>query len=165
MASDPIHLGEKLRWAKRTLWEESTRVPLLIAGPEIQPGKQCKQPANLLDLYPTLVELCQLPRPPHLEGLSLVPQLRDPNKPRTQPSITSSYFGNHSIRNRDWRLIVYEDGARELYDHRTDPDEFHNLAKNPAHQAVIKELSQWLPKKAAPEFKAKSERQRRTRRK
>ncbi|MDE0822264.1 MAG: sulfatase, partial [Opitutales bacterium] len=60
-----FHLGEKQHWAKRTLWEESTRVPLLIAGPEIQPGKQCKQPANLLDLYPTLVELCQLPRPPH----------------------------------------------------------------------------------------------------
>lgn len=159
------HLGEKQHWAKRTLWEESTRVPLLIAGPGIKPGKPCKEPASLIDLYPTLVGLCQLPKPPHLEGLSLVPQLRDPSKPRKQPAITSSYFGNHSIRSRDWRLIVYEDGARELYDHRTDPDEFHNLAKDPTHQAVLKELSQWLPKKAAPEFKAKSERQRHTRQK
>ena len=152
------HLGEKQHWAKRTLWEESTRVPLLIAGPGVQPGKPCKEPASLLDLYPTLAELCQLPKPPHLEGLSLVPQLRDPSKPRKQPAITSSYFGNHSIRNRDWRLIVYRDGAKELYDHRTDSDEFHNLAKNPAHQAVIRELSQWLPEKAASEFKARSER-------
>ena len=152
------HLGEKQHWAKRTLWEESTRVPLLIAGPGVQPGKPCKEPASLLDLYPTLAELCQLPKPPHLEGLSLVPQLRDPSKPRKQPAITSSYFGNHSIRTRDWRLIVYRDGAKELYDHRTDSDEFHNLAKDPAHQAVIRELSQWLPEKAASEFKARSER-------
>ena len=152
------HLGEKQHWAKRTLWEESTRVPLLIAGPGVQTGKPCKEPASLLDLYPTLAELCQLPKPPHLEGLSLVPQLRDPSKPRKQPAITSSYFGNHSIRTRDWRLIVYRDGAKELYDHRTDSDEFHNLAKDPAHQAVIRELSQWLPEKAASEFKARSER-------
>jgi arylsulfatase A-like enzyme len=160
-----FHLGEKQHWAKRTLWEESTRVPLLIAGPGIQPGKPCKQPASLLDLYPTLVGLCQLPKPPHLEGLSLIPQLRDPSKPRTQPAITSSYFGNHSIRSRNWRLISYEDGAKELYDHQTDPDEFHNLAKDPKHQKIIKELSQWLPKNTAPEFKAKSERQRRAPRK
>jgi arylsulfatase A-like enzyme len=160
-----FHLGEKQHWAKRTLWEESTRVPLLIAGPGIKPGKPCKEPASLIDLYPTLLELCNLPKASHLEGLSLVPQLHDSSKPRKQPAITSSYFGNHSIRNRDWRLIVYEDGARELYDHRTDPDEFHNLAKDSAHQAVIKELSQWLPKKATPEFKAKSERKRRTRQK
>ena len=160
-----FHLGEKQHWAKRTLWEESTRVPLLIAGPGIQPGKPCKEPASLLDLYPTLVELCNLPKASHLEGLSLVPQLRDPVQSRKKPVITSSYFGNHSIRSRNWRLISYEDGAKELYDHRTDPNEFHNLAKNPAHQEVINELSQWLPKKSAPEFKAKSERQRRTRRK
>ncbi len=153
-----FHLGEKQHWAKRTLWEESTRVPLLIAGPGVQPGKPCKEPASLLDLYPTLAELCQLPKPPHLEGLSLVSQLRDPSKPRKQPAITSSYFGNHSIRTRDWRLIVYRDGARELYDHRTDSDEFHNLAKDPTRQAVIRELSQWLPEKAASEFKARSER-------
>jgi arylsulfatase A-like enzyme len=77
---------------------------------------------------------------------------------RKRPAITSSYFGNHSIRTRDWRLISYEDGAKELYDHRTDSDEFRNLAKDPKHQAVIKRLSKWLPKNAAPEFREKSER-------
>ncbi|NRB28752.1 MAG: sulfatase, partial [Roseibacillus sp.] len=134
-----FHLGEKQHWAKRTLWEESTRVPLLFAGPGIKPGKPCLEPASLLDLYPTLVELCKLPKNPHLEGLSLVPQLKDPSRARDRPAITSAYFGNHSVRSRDWRLISYEDGAKELYDHRTDSDEFHNLAKDPAHQAVIKE--------------------------
>jgi choline-sulfatase len=154
------HLGEKQHWAKRTLWEESTRVPLLFAGPGIKPGKACKEPASLLDLYPTLVDLCNLPKNTRLEGLSLVPQLNDPTAARDRPAITSSYFGNHSIRSRDWRLISYQDGAKELYDHRKDPDELRNLAKDPGHQAVINRLSKWLPKKAAPEFKAKSERSR-----
>ena len=155
-----FHLGEKQHWAKRTLWEESTRVPLLIAGPGIKPGQSCKEPASLIDLYPTLIDLCNLPKAAHLEGVSLVPQLRDPTKIRKQPAITSSYFGNHSIRTRDWRLIVYEDGAKELYEHRNDPDEFHNLANDPSHQSIRNELVRWLPKKAVPEFKGKSERSR-----
>jgi len=153
-----FHLGEKQHWAKRTLWEESTRVPLLISSPGIKPGKKCKEPASLLDLYPTLVDLCKLPKNDRLEGISLVPQLKNPNKARKHPAITSSYFGNHSIRTRDWRLISYEDGSMELYDHRTDSDEFVNLAQNPKHQNVIKRLAKWLPSKAAPEFKEKSER-------
>jgi len=155
-----FHLSEKQHWAKRTLWEESTRVPLLFAGPRIQAGKACLEPASLLDIYPTLVELCRLPKNTHLEGISLVPQLDDPAAPRSQPALTSSYFGNHSIRSRDWRLIVYEDGAEELYDHRQDSDEFHNLAGDPTHKTIRAQLAGWLPKKAAPEFKAKSERTR-----
>ena len=160
-----FHLGEKQHWAKRTLWEESTRVPLLFAGPGIVPGEECAEPASLLDIYPTLVELCGLPENPHLEGVSLVPQLKNPKAPRKQPAITSSYFGNHSIRTRDWRLIVYEDGAKELYDHRSDPDEFRNLAAHPAHRTTVKELSKWLPKRAAPEVRGKSERDRMRRKK
>ena len=155
-----FHLGEKQHWAKRTLWEESTRVPLLFAGPGIAPGPACPEPASLLDIYPTLIELCGLPANPHLEGISLVPQLNDPTSPREQPAITSSYYGNHSVRSRNWRWIVYEDGAEELYDHRTDPDEFHNLASDPAHRAVRNQLARWLPTEAAPEFKARSERSR-----
>ncbi|MFT5131486.1 MAG: arylsulfatase A-like enzyme [Rhodothermales bacterium] len=158
-----FHLGEKQHWAKRTLWEESTRVPLLFAGPGIKPGPPCPEPASLIDIYPTLVELCGLPTSPRLEGLSLAPQLDDAASPRERPAITSSYFGNHAIRSRDWRLIVYEDGAEELYDHRNDPDEFRNLAKAPAHKAIRDQLAQWLPKDAAPEFKAQSERYRKGR--
>ena len=135
-------------------------MPLLFAGPGIKPGKVCKEPASLVDIYPTLVDLCKLPANRHLEGLSLTPQLNDPTAPRDRPAITSSYFGNHAIRSRDWRLIVYEDGAMELYDQRTDPNEFINLANDPTHKAIRDTLSQWLPKKVAPEFKTKSERSR-----
>ena len=155
-----FHLGEKQHWAKRTLWEESTRVPLLFAGPGIKPEKTCPEPASLLDIYPTLVELCKLPKNSRLEGVSLVPQIEDPTTSRERPAITSLYFGNHSIRSRDWRLIVYKDGAEELYDHRNDPDESHNLASDPAHKVIRDQLARWLPKNPAFEFKAKSERPR-----
>ena len=153
-----FHLGEKQHWAKRTLWEESTRVPLLLVGPGIKSGEECREPASLIDIYPTLVELCGLPANRYLEGVSLMPQLKDPATPREQPAITSSYFGNHSIRSRDWRLVVYEDGPEELYDHRNDPDEFNNLAGDPAYKAIRDQLADWIPEDPASEFKAKSER-------
>ena len=152
-----FHLGEKQHWAKRTLWGESTRVPLLFAGPGIKPGKACRESASLIDIYPTLLELCKLPANSHLEGLSLVPQLNNPTTPRDRPAITSSYFGNHSIRSRDWRLIVYEDGAQELYNVRDDPDEFHNLAGDPTYDVIRNQLAGWLPEDATPEFKDRSE--------
>ncbi|MEM9281392.1 MAG: sulfatase [Verrucomicrobiota bacterium] len=152
-----FHLGEKQHWAKRTLWEESTRVPLLFAGPGIDPGEPCQEAVSLIDIYPTLVELCDLPVPDHLEGLSLMPQLNDPTSERTQPAIISSYFGNHAIRTRNWRYIRYADGAEELYHHATDPDEFHNLATDPHQEDRKAQLAQWLPKNPAPEFKEVSE--------
>lgn len=155
-----FHLAEKQHWAKRTLWEESTRVPLLIAGPGIGGGSDCREPVSLLDVFPTLVDLCDLPANPHLEGVSLLPQLKDSTAARRYPAITSSYFGNHSIRTKNWRLIVYEDGAQELYDHRTDSDEFNNLADDPAHTAIRDELMQWVPSNPVPEVKARSERKR-----
>ena len=155
-----FHLGEKQHWAKRTLWEESTRVPLLFAGPGIQPDKPCLESVSLLDLYPTLVELCELPENVQLQGVSLTPQLKDPSAVRERPVLSSSYSGNHSVRTRSWRLISYEDGAKELYDHRSDPDEFNNLADNVAYRDKIKDLEKWLPKEAAPEHKTKSERSR-----
>lgn len=156
-----FHLGEKQHWAKRTLWEESTRVPLLFVGPGIEPGQACDEAVNLLDIFPTLVDLCELPSNRRLDGVSLSPQLADPKSPRQRPAITSSYFGNHSIRNHDWRLIVYRDGKEELYDHRSDPDEFDNLADDPAYKGVRDELARWLPQNATPEVKKDSEQARR----
>jgi arylsulfatase A-like enzyme len=153
-----FHLGEKHHWAKRTLWEESTKVPLLFAGPGIESGGVCIEPASLIDIYPTLVELCDLPEYQSLDGISLAPQLDDPGTERDQPAIISSYYGNHAARTRDWRLIVYEDGARELYDHRNDPDEYTNLANDPDHQKVLEELMKWIPSDGEPEFRVPSER-------
>ncbi len=153
-----FHLGEKHHWAKRTLWEESTRVPLLLAGPGIKPGQDCGEPASLIDIFPTLIDLCKLPEHTPLDGVSLVPQLEDPTTPREEPAIISSYYGNHAIRTRDWRFIVYEDDAKELYDHRVDPEELTNLADNPDHLEIIEELSQWIPKNGELEFRIPSER-------
>ena len=155
-----FHLGEKQHWAKRTLWEESTRVPLVLIGPGIKSGEECREPASLIDIYPTLVEMCGLPANRHLEGVSLLPQLKDPTMPRERPAITSSYFGNHSVRSRDWRLVVYQDGQEEFYDHRKDPDEFENLSGNPAYKTTRDQLADWIPEDPASEFKAKSERSR-----
>ena len=153
-----FHLGEKHHWAKRTLWEESTRVPFLIAGPGIEPGEPCREPASLIDIYPTLTKLCNLPTPGHTEGQSLLPQLEDPLTAREEPAIISSYFGNHAVRTRDWRYIRYDDGAEELYNHQTDPIEFTNLASEPEFAAKKAELAKWLPKNPAPEVKPVSER-------
>ena len=147
-----FHLGEKQKWAKRTLWEESTRTPFLFTGPGIKPGN-CPEAVSLLDIYPTLIDLCDLPKPPQLDGTSLRLQIKDATTPREKPVLSSSYFGNHSLRTKDWRYIRYADGAEELYDHRNDPDEFTNLATRQDHRDIKLSLSKWLPKKPAPEVK------------
>lgn len=140
------HLGEKLITGKNTLWERSTRVPLIFAGPGIARGAKCGRPAELLDLFPTLLELAAFPARPDLEGHSLVPQLRDANAPRPWPAITTHNQGNHGIRTERWRYIRYADGAEELYDLQTDPHEWTNLAGRPEHAARQRELANWLPK-------------------
>lgn len=143
------HLGEKGITGKNTLWERSTHVPLIFAGPGVSSGSSCGRPAELLDIYPTLVELCGLPPRDDLEGHSLVPQLRDPSAPREAPAITTHNPGNHSIRSERWRYIRYADGGEELYDHRDDPHEWNNRASDAALAGVRRELSRWLPAKDA----------------
>lgn len=139
------HLGEKGITGKNTLWDDGTRVPLLFAGPGVRPGGRCTRPAELLDIYPTLIELAGLSARDDLEGLSLVPQLTDPSVPRERPAVTSHNKGNHGIRSEHWRYIVYADGSEELYDMRKDPNEWTNLASDPAHAAVIAEHRKWIP--------------------
>jgi arylsulfatase A-like enzyme len=143
------HLGEKGITGKNTLWERSTRVPLIVAGPGIAKGT-CHQPAELLDLYPTLAELCGLPVKADLEGHSLVPQLKDVRAPRPWPAITTHGPNNHGVRSEHWRYIRYADGSEELYDHRSDPNEWTNLAADPRHAVTKKELARWLPRVNVP---------------
>jgi choline-sulfatase len=138
------HLGEKDISGKNTLWERSTRVPLIFAGPGITPGQVCKRPAELIDIYPTLAELASLPQPAHgLEGLSLAPQLTDATAPRERPAISTHNQGNHAVITEEWRFIRYVDGAAELYDIRNDPHEWTNLAA--MRPEVVKELRRHLP--------------------
>ena len=139
------HLGEKGITGKNTLWERSTRVPLIFAGPGIARG-ECGRPGELLDLYPTLAELCGIPAKAGLEGHSLLPQLRDAKAERKWPAITSHNQYNHAVRTEKWRYIRYADGSEELYDCVKDPNEWTNLTGDPKVAAVKTELAGWLPK-------------------
>ena len=140
------HLGEKGMTGKTSLWERSTHVPLIFAGPGVAKATKCRQPAELLDIYPTLVELCGLPAKDGLEGHSLVPQLKNSKAKRPWPAITTHNVGNHSVRSERWRYIRYADGSEELYDLRADPNEWTNLARDSKHEKVIREHARWLPK-------------------
>jgi arylsulfatase A-like enzyme len=144
------HLGEKGITGKNTLWERSTRVPLIFAGPGVTNGAKCGSPAELLDLYPTLSDLCGLKARTDLEGHSLLPQLRDAAALRKEPAITTHGPGNHAVRTHRWRHIRYADGSEELYDMIADPHEWKNLAAEPKLSAVKRELAAWLPKTSAP---------------
>ncbi|MCC6509647.1 MAG: sulfatase [Pirellulaceae bacterium] len=140
------HLGEKAITGKNTLWDAGTRVPLIFAGPGVKSGQRCSQPAELLDIYPTLIELTAGAKRDDLEGLSLAPQLKDSSIKRERPAITSHNQGNHGIRSENWRYIRYADGSEELYDMQADPNEWHNLAALPERAAIIAEHKKWLPK-------------------
>jgi arylsulfatase A-like enzyme len=140
------HLGEKEITGKNTLWDDGTRVPLLFAGPGIAHGKRCTQPAELLDIYPTLIDLTGVSPRNDLEGLSLLPQLKDAMAKRERPAITSHNQGNHGIRSERWRYIHYADGSEELYDMVSDPNEWKNLVADPALSPIIAEHKKWLPK-------------------
>ncbi|MDX1640855.1 MAG: sulfatase [Balneolaceae bacterium] len=144
------HLGEKGITGKNSIWERSTHVPLIFAGPRITAGARSSQPAELLDIYPTLSELAHLPKKQHLEGISLLPQLKDADAHRERPAITTHNPGNHSVRSKRWRYIRYADGSEELYDHYRDPNEWNNLAGDPDYSDVIEEHVRWLPKENAP---------------
>ncbi len=144
------HLGEKLITGKNTLWDRSTRVPLIFAGPGIAHDARCSRPAELLDMYPTLLELCGLPANEKLEGHSLMPQLGDATARRPWPAITTHNHDNHGVRSERWRYIRYADGSEELYDMKNDPNEWFNLAADPKHAAVLGEHRRWIPPKSAP---------------
>jgi arylsulfatase A-like enzyme len=144
------HLGEKEITGKNTLWDDGTRVPLIFAGPGVKGGQRCMQPAELLDIYPTLVDLCGLPQRNDLDGLSLLPQLQNAATKRERPAITSHNQGNHGIRSERYRYIRYADGSEEFYDHETDPNEWTNLAGNPQYAELIAAHRQWLPKVDVP---------------
>ncbi len=139
------HLGEKAITGKNTLWDRGTKVPLIFAGPGITAGQRCSQPAELLDIYPTLNELAGLPIRDDLEGISLQPQLVSASAPRLRPAITSHNQGNHAVRSERWRFIQYADGTEELYDLEVDPNEWKNLADEPERAAVLAAHRRWLP--------------------
>lgn len=147
-----FHIGEKEITGKNTLWDDGTRVPLIFAGPGVKGGQVCTRPAELLDIYPTLVELLDFPANRKLEGHSLVPQLRNAQAARQWPAITTHNHDNHGIRSEKWRYIRYADGSEELYHTAEDPNEWNNLLapiggkQDPAMRAQADKLAHWIPK-------------------
>ena len=145
-----FHLGEKERWAKRSLWEDGTRVPVVVAAPGHKAAQKTNRPAELLDIFPTLLELAGLPKDETQEGQSLVPLMKNPKREWKHPAITSFGLGNYSIRSTHFRFIQYFDGSQELYDLRDDPHEWKNLIDNPKMKQVIHEHASFIPQKQHP---------------
>jgi iduronate 2-sulfatase len=141
------HLGEKLHWRKFTLWEEATRAPLIWVAPGVtKPNSVCNRTVDFMSVYPTLMDLCGLATPRHVEGVSIRKLLAEPAALWDRPARTTYLLNNHAVRSENWRYIRYHDGGEELYDETKDPLEWTNLAKNPQFASVKAELSKWIPK-------------------
>jgi len=164
------HLGEHGLWQKMSIFEESARVPLIFAGPGVkQPGSVVSAPVGLIDVAPTLLELCQVSPPQNLQGQSLVPMLADPKTvgrgwalsqvSRGGGRNNSQFFG-YSLRTPQWRFTEWDEGnkGRELYDHESDPQELTNLADRPGSAAIIAELQPILRDAVQKTFPASGQR-------
>lgn len=167
-----FHMGEKDRLKKNTVWEESTRIPLIIkkAGDEPNAGKVSNHPVSLIDLYPTLIDLGNLPEKPNrktnkqpLDGYSLVPFLDDPNTEKWSgpdvalsaitgtsevaigkiPPVEEQHF---SVRSKNFRYVRWADGFEELYDHRKDPHEWENVAMSEKYTNIKENLKKKMEK-------------------
>ena len=140
-----FHLGEKERYAKRSLWEDGARVPMIIAGPGIPQGKTCSKPVQLLDIYPTLLALTELKADPTHEGNSLAPLLKDPEAEWPHMARTSFGPGNYAIISEHYRFIQYKDGSEEFYDHTKDPHEWNNVIVDPEYAEVVQQHRLQVP--------------------
>ena len=147
-------LTEHGQWMKMSLFEESARVPLIIAAPGMKAkGKASTRTVELLDIYPTIADLCGLTAPANLAGKSLRPLLNDPRSKWDKPAytqVTRTVDGKtimgRSIRTERWRYTEWDEGRQgiELYDHDADPREYRNAAKDPKYLKTIAELQSML---------------------
>ena len=141
-----FHIGEKEHHAKRSLWEDGARVPMIIMGPGIPKGSVSNKPVQLLDIYPTLLELSNLEPDPKHEGNSLVPLLQE-TELNDWPHYARTSFGpgNYAIVSEDYRFIQYNDGSEEFYDHNNDPQEWHNEIGNEKYSGIISRHRAQIP--------------------
>lgn len=147
------HIGEKDHWTKFALWEKACHVPFSIFVPGF-PNQKVATPVSLIDLYPTLNDLCKLKAPGHaLDGIDLTPVLEGRSLERGAPVISTYGRGSHSLRDERYRYIRYRNGDEELYDLDMDPYEWTNLASDPELSGVKQGFQKWLPTENAPEVK------------
>jgi len=141
------HHGEKGNWGKHTLWERTSNVPFIWAGPGITQGERPDATVSLIDIYPTLVDLCGLPQPHQpLEGESQARVLAKPRSAKDRNVLLPHVNpGEYAIINRDWRYIRYGNDGEELYKLSSDPNEWHNLADDPAFAAKKTEMRKHAP--------------------
>ncbi|PYS47025.1 MAG: sulfatase [Acidobacteria bacterium] len=143
------HLGEKGKWSKAySLFEVGTRVPFIIAVPGQKP-QVSERIVEDMDLYATLTELCNLPRPQGIEGRSLVPLLRNPKAGWSYPAFTVTLYQGHlgkSVRTERWHYAEWDEGrsGAMLFDSTKDPHELKNLANDPAYAKIIGEMKSLL---------------------
>lgn len=142
------HHGEKGDWGKHTLWERTSNVPFLWAGPGIAQGEKSDVTVSLIDVYPTFVELCDLAPPQQkLEGQSLAATLAKPSDAKDRNVFLPHMNpGEYAVINRDWRYIRYGDDGEELYDLKKDPNEWYNLANDSGLQHIKDEMQSYAPK-------------------
>jgi arylsulfatase A-like enzyme len=149
------HVGEKEHWQKFTLWERTTRTPLIFRGPGIAVNRRSASPVDLMAVYPTLTQLCGVPAPASgFDNVSIRPLLQNPGGAAPRPYALSTYWNGvegaggkavHSSRSARYRYIRYADGTEELYDHQNDPNEFTNQASNPSYDAAKTTMRGYLP--------------------
>ena len=145
------HFGEKEHWRKFALWEEATRAPYIWVAPGLTKAAAVStRPVDFSSFYPTLTDLAGITKPAHVEGESIRTLLADPAAEWKGHALSTWLRGNHAIRTEYWRYIRYADGSEELYDHRSDPHEWTNLAGKEEHATLKKELAALLPEKNAP---------------
>lgn len=169
------HMGEKEYIFKNTLWEESARIPFIVAGKGVAKGRQCSNPISLIDVYPTIVDVCGLPDNPNvngnkkpLDGNSLAPLLKHPEKGKWDgndfaiTAVSSQYVldvdqpapvktQHYSIRTEKYRYIYCRNGEEELYNHKEDPYEWHNLAGDPKYDETKSELKAYIVETCFPD--------------
>jgi len=143
-ADHGYHLGEKNRFAKQALWERNTRTVLIFKKPGQQLAQEVKAPVQLIDIYPTLTQLANLPDYKMAEGRSLVPLLNNPAATWEYPALSYYGKGNAVVRDSQFRLIQYEDGSKELYDLKSDPQEWVNLAYKKNQKDRIKSMQKHI---------------------
>ena len=145
-----FHLGEHETWGKRTLFEVALQSPLIVSIPgQERIGVKTDALVELVDIYPTLCDVCQLPIPEKLEGLSMIPVIREPTTPWKSAAFskTGKEYGKQSIRTQRYRYSEFVKNAlprKELYDHNTDPDEKVNIANFPENSELVSHLSERL---------------------